>query len=349
MSNPPLAPDYVVRAVRAADLPAFLELRTLAGPGFTSLMVGDEALAARLALSERSFAASIAAPNDERYVLALEHVQTGAIVGTAALKATVGSDPPFFNFRQLRIAQASHAADRRFDMDVLILVNEFTGCSEVGSLFLRGEHRSGGVGRALAQSRYLLIAAGRERFNERVVSELRGVVSPDGQSAFWEALGRHFFRMEFHEADRLSATTDNQFILDLMPKYPIYVDLLPQAARDVIGKTHPDGEGARRLLEWEGFRFDNVVDIFEGGPLVSVSRDAIRTVREARRLKAQSAERLNHPRPALAANAAVAEFRCARISAEMDGEAFRAHPAALEALHVKEGEDLIVWMAADAQ
>ncbi len=73
--------------------------------------------------------------------------------------------------------------------------------------------------------------------------------------------------MDFAEADKLSATTDNQFILDLMPQHPIYVDLLPEAARAVIGKCHKDGEGARRLLEWEGFSFSNVIDIFDGGPL----------------------------------------------------------------------------------
>ncbi|MBI1188747.1 MAG: arginine N-succinyltransferase [Alphaproteobacteria bacterium] len=345
MSAAPLVPDYVIRAARADDMAAFAALRTLAGPGFTSLMIGDEALAARLALSERSFAAAIAAPGDERYVLALEHIPSGALVGTAALKATVGSDPPFFNFRQLRIAQASHAADRRFDMDVLILVNEFTGCSEVGSLFLREEHRAGGVGRALAQSRYLLIAADRARFNERVVSELRGVVSSDGRSPFWDALGRHFFRMEFREADRLSATTDNQFILDLMPKYPIYVDLLPDAARAVIGETHPDGAGARRLLEWEGFRFDNVVDIFEGGPLVSAPRDTIRTVREAKRLSAHADERMKSPAPVLAANAKVAGFRCARFGGRVEGGALHAHPSALSAIGVRDGGALLVWSA----
>ena len=111
------------------------------------------------------------------------------------------------------------------------------------------------------------------------------MVSPEGVSPFWEAVGRHFFRMDFAEADKLSATTDNQFILDLMPQHPIYVDLLPEEARAVIGQCHRDGEGARRLLEWEGFRSRNVVDIFDGGPLMSAPRDAIRTVREAHRLR----------------------------------------------------------------
>ncbi|HRE42748.1 MAG TPA: arginine N-succinyltransferase, partial [Terricaulis sp.] len=134
-----------------------------------------------------------------------------------------------------------------FDMDVLIGVNDFTGCTEVGSLFVRPEHRVPGVGRALAQCRYMLMAAAPHRFHHQVVSELRGVVSDDGVSPFWEAVGRHFFRMDFEEADRLSATTDNQFILDLMPQHPLYVDLLPAEARAVIGKCHRAGEGARSL------------------------------------------------------------------------------------------------------
>ena len=42
-----------------------------------------------------------------------------------------------------------------------------------------------------------------------------------------------------------------------------------------------DGEGARSLLEWEGYSFSNVIDIFDGGPLMSVRRDNIRTLRAA--------------------------------------------------------------------
>ena len=85
----------------------------------------------------------------------------------------------------------------------------------------------------------------------------------------------------------VSAVTDNQFILDLMPQHPIYVDLLPHAARKVVGQCHKDGEGARRLLEWEGFAFSNVVDIFDGGPLMSARRDHIRTLRESRRMRVE--------------------------------------------------------------
>jgi arginine N-succinyltransferase len=343
-----LSPDYVIRAAHGGDFDEVRKLTDLAGPGFTSLMLDDATLKARLALSERSFASEVSGPNDERYMLALEHIESGALAGVAAVKATIGAEPPFYNFRILRIAQASHAADRRFDMDVLILVNEFTGSSEVGSLFVKPEHRAGGIGRALAQARYLLIALEPQRFNERVVSELRGVVSADGVSPFWEAIGRHFFRMDFRDADSMSATTDNQFILDLMPKYPIYVDLLPDEARAAIGKVHPDGTAARRLLEAEGFRFDNVVDIFEGGPLVSVSRDAIRTVREAKKLVAVPHEDPPRAGRALIAKADISDFRCVSAAAAAKNDEVRLHPKALAALKVAAGEPVLAWISPNA-
>lgn len=336
------APAYVIRAAGPGDFAAFQELRREAGPGFTSLMLDDPALKKRLEASQAAFALSTSAPGSERYLLVLEHIESGEVAGCCGAKATIGASPPFFNFRVLRIAQASAAAQRRFDMSVLILVNEFTGCSEVGSLFVRAAHRAGGIGRALAQSRYLLMASAPQRFHERVVSELRGVVGADGVSPFWEALGRHFFKMDFQEADRLSATTDNQFILDLMPKYPIYADLLPETARAVIGECHPDGAGARRLLEWEGFTFSDVVDIFDGGPLLSVSRDTIRTAREARRLKLVVGAMATGKR-ALIARPDIATYRCVSAHAAIaDGEA-RVSRETLNALKLEPGAEALVW------
>ncbi len=338
-------PLYLIRAAGPDDLDGFLDLRTLAGPGFTSFMVDDAALRARLEKSATSFCARPHGPGAERYMLALEQIGGQKVAGSVGVKATIGDSPPFFNFRVLKVAQASAAAGRRFDMDVLILVNEFTGCTEVGSLFVRAEHRAHGVGRALAQARYLLMAADPQRFNDRVVSELRGVVSADGHSPFWNALGRHFFKMDFADADRMSAQTDNQFILDLMPKYPIYADLLPESARAVIGQTHPDGRGARNLLEWEGFRFDNVVDIFDGGPLVSVSRDAIRTLRETRRAPLTASDQLSGARRALIATAQVQDFRCAAAGAVHEDGVTRVHPETLAALGLKDGDICLAWIA----
>ncbi|MEJ0023565.1 MAG: arginine N-succinyltransferase [Alphaproteobacteria bacterium] len=334
------AADYVVRPATEADLPALIGFRALTGPGFTSLSIDDDRLASRLALAARSFSTSSEPRTDQRYILFLEHVPTGQIAGLAQVKAVVGRTQPFFNFRILQIAAASAAAARRYDMDVLILVNECAGCTEVGSLFVKAEHRIHGLGRLLSRARYMLMAADPERFAPRIVSELRGFFTPDGVSPFWEALGRHFFRMDFEAADHLSATSDNQFILDLMPKYPIYVDLLAKAAQDVIGRCHPEGEGARRLLEQEGFRFDRVVDIFDGGPLLSAPRDTIRTVRKAQLLRAREGA-AGGDTPMLLANPEVAAFRCISAPAQLTAEEIILPRASMQRLGVSSGARIL--------
>lgn len=342
------APAYVMRAAGPADLEGFKQLRARAGAGFTSLMMDDAAMAAKLELSAASFAKPDDTQGPERYFIALEHVESGELAGCCAIKSTIGETPPFFNFRLIREAQFSPIVNRRFDMDVLISVNDFTGQSEVGTLFVRPEHRGPGIGRALAQVRYLLMALAPKRFSERVISELRGVVLPDGVSPFWEALGRYFFHMDFAEADRISANSDNQFILDLMPQHPIYVDLLPESARAVIGKCHSDGEGARRLLEWEGFTFASVIDIFDGGPLMHCPRDQIRTLRDSRRKTIALASDLQTARRGLIAVPRVADFRCVAARIAVEGPAAKVDADTLRALKLEPGADVQIWVEGDA-
>ena len=88
--------------------------------------------------------------------------------------------------------------------------------------------------------------------------------------------------MTFPEADEFNAVHGTKFIADLMPRSPIYVALLTDEARSVIGQPHPSGRAALRMLEQEGFSYDRYVDIFDGGPTVTAPTDEIRTVRESR-------------------------------------------------------------------
>lgn len=278
----------VVRAARREDRDKFIELARAAGPGFTSMSVDDTALETKLETAEKSFAGEIDDGSAATYQLMLEDTETGTVAGTAAVKPEIGVKKPFFDFKIFTLAQASIEADKRFDMEAMLLVNDFAGSTEVGSLFVSDIMRGRGAGRLIAQARYMLIASQPERFSDRVLAELRGIVDGDGHSIFYEHVTRPFFKMTFDEADRLSASTDNQFIVDLMPVHPIYLDLLPKAARDVVGHTHPHGKNARSLLEWEGFTYDRYVDIFDGGPLVSCRTDQLRTNRESRQLSVGS-------------------------------------------------------------
>ncbi len=273
--------SWIVRAASIGDLPGLVELAHMTGGGFTNLPQDEEALAKRLAWSDASFAGDDAPPDDELYVLLLVHTQTGRVGGCAMVFSRIGAAWPFYSYKIGTLSQTSKALGRSFALQLLSLTTDHDGVSEVGGLFLHPELRTGGLGRLLARSRYLFIAQHRARFADKVLAELRGVLDDDGNSPFWDALGRQFFGMGFPEADGFNAVHGNQFIADLMPKHPIYTALLPDSARAVIGLPHPKGQAALAMLLSEGFTYDNYVDIFDGGPTVTARTDQIRTVRDS--------------------------------------------------------------------
>lgn len=336
----------IVRPAQIEDFEKFIALARKAGPGFTSLAVSDNVLKRRLKKSVKSFASETSISPDHLYLLMLENSDTGEIVGMSGIKAQIGIKDPFFNFRILNVAQKSAVTNRRFDMEVLILVNEYAGASEVGTLFVDSAMRGKGAGRLISQARYMLMAAEQDRFAEQIISELRGTVDDTGFSHFWEAIGQKFFLMDFTEADNFSAEQDNQFILDLMPKYPIYAALLPQEAQDAMGKTHPSGIGARRYLESEGFRYNGVIDIFDGGPSMSAPRDEIRTIRESRlvTVSSQTGGDDGVALTAMMSNDHVGSFKCVLDRLQFDGDAVVISDAVKAALHVEPGDKIRIWI-----
>lgn len=331
----------VVRPAVPADLDHLLELAILSGPGFTSLPEDPDQLAARLDLSRDSFTGQLP-PGDRWYTLMLEESETGDVDGIGSVKAAVGLNRPFFSFRVVTNTQSSPSLGIKLEQRTLVLVNECTGWSEVGSLFLKADRRKGGAGRLLSQSRYMLIGAQPELFNENVLAELRGVFTPDGACPFWEHVAHKFFPMDFDEADRMTGSTDKQFILDLAPRHPIYIDLLPEPARAVIGKVHPQGVPAMALLESEGFRPNGLIDIFDAGPTVACGRDNIRTVRDARRLTVAIADEVEAELPALISTDSVSDFRAVRQRAHIEGDTATLTAETADALRVRAGDTVRV-------
>jgi arginine N-succinyltransferase len=166
-------------------------------------------------------------------------------------------------------------------VDILSMCNDYTGCSEICTLFLREKSRKGLTGRFLSRSRFLFMAQHSERFADTVIAEMRGVSDEDGHSPFWQWLQEHFFSIEFPEADHLVGLGDKVFISELMPKYPIYVNLLSKKAQAVIGNVHDKTKPALKLLEKEGFEHRGYVDLFDAGPTVEAKLGNIRSVRES--------------------------------------------------------------------
>jgi len=274
--------SFRVRPARNADFQAIYEMAKLTGGGFTNLPADKGTLVAKLSRSEDAFSRETENPDGDLFVFVLENGETGQIRGTCQIFSRVGTEQPFYSYRISTLKQTSPELGRTFRAEMLTLCTDFEGSSEVGGLFLHPAERAGGLGVLLARSRYLFIKRHRDRFADKVLAELRGVIDEAGGSPFWDAIAGRFFGMNFQEADEFNGTHGTQFIADLMPKTPIYTAMLPESARAVMSVPHPSGRAAMRMLEQEGFTADGYVDIFDGGPTLSAPTDHIRTIREAR-------------------------------------------------------------------
>ncbi|HJP68086.1 MAG TPA: arginine N-succinyltransferase [Sphingomicrobium sp.] len=274
--------NFRVRPATAHDFRAIYQMAKLTGGGFTNLPADRATLVSKLARSDESFARDGDTQEGDLYVFVLENPNAGAIRGTCQVFGQVGVSQPFYSYHISTLTQTSPELGKTFRNQMLSLTTDLEGASEVGGLFLHPEVRAGGWGSLLARSRYLFIKLHRARFGERTLAELRGVMDEAGNAPFWDALAGRFFGMTFPEADDFNAVHGTKFIADLMPKTPIYVSLLAETGRAVIGQPHPTGRAALRMLEQEGFSYDRYVDIFDGGPTVTAQTDHIRTIREAR-------------------------------------------------------------------
>ena len=300
---------YRIRAARDSDLKPLYEMAKLTGGGFTNLPPDRSALTNKLERSAAAFAREDDAKADDLFVLVLENTETEEVRGTCQIFTHVGQSYPFYSYRLGTLTQHSKELNRTFRADMLGLTTDLEGCSEVGGLFLHPGERAGGLGLLLARSRYLFIAQHRARFADRVLAELRGIIDEAGGSPFWDGLAGRFFGMNFQDADQFNAVQGHQFIADLFPKHPIYTAMLPETARAVIGLPHPSGRAAMRMLENEGFAYENYVDIFDGGPTMIARTDAVRTIRDVRSATVHALD-FDGGDPSLIASGRLADFRC---------------------------------------
>ncbi|MES2259809.1 MAG: arginine N-succinyltransferase [Pseudomonadota bacterium] len=270
----------VVRAIKATDLDALYGMASQVGSGMTTLKPDMKMLGDRLDIACASFAETIP-PEKRDYMFVMEDGRDGRLAGVCAIKGSVGLDEPFYNYRIGTLVHSSRELNVFSRMETLYLSNDLTGSTELCSLFLHPDYRHGNNGKLLSKSRFLFIAQFQHLFTEKLIAEMRGFQAPDGSSPFYEGLGRHFFKMDFNHVDDLTALGKKSFIAELMPRQPLYVDYLPEAARATIGKVHLSTAPARRLLEQEGMHFEGYVDIFDAGPVLQARVSELRALRDS--------------------------------------------------------------------
>ena len=272
---------WIVRSVRIDDLDALFELAQSATKGLTSLQLDRARLLDRVEQSTFAFSRTGISPRGEPYVLVLVNTESGELVGTSTIYAKTGGYQPLYAYRRVESDHQSEllgVSQHRVRLD---LERIHDGPTEIGSLFLRGIYRGEGRGRWLSLARFALISMLPHRFADRVIAQMRGRAEADGSVPFWDAVAGRFIPVDFATADAMS-TISKQFIEEMMPQHPIYLELLGKNIRDGIGKVHMETEPAIAMLKAEGFAATDLFDIFDAGPVMSAETKSIRAVQRTR-------------------------------------------------------------------
>lgn len=325
-----------LRPVRLDDFDDILALAQISDGGMTNLPPDPPALRQRVEFAVESFAKNASEPSGEVYMMVLD--VGGKVLGTSAVFSAVGLDYGFVNYRINKTVHASKQLKKRIERRLLVPTHDFTGCGEVGSLFVSPEARGGGYGKFLGKARYLFIAMHRDLIASPVCAELRGWRGPNGEQPFWDAIGKPFFDMEFEAADVANAAMGNQFISDLMPRHPIYTALLPEAARETLGKPHDNAAPAFNMLLKEGFSYRGYIDVFDGGPLVDAEIDDILTVRNSKNFTVDNISDDDKAAPLmLLASGRLSSFRVVRAPARVQDKKITIGATAASLLNVRAG------------
>lgn len=308
---------FLIRAVETKDLQDLFFLSKSSGFGFTTLPSSIEHIEKKINLSIKAFSDYIEDSVSNFYWLVLEDVRKSKVVGCSGICSSVGLNDVFYHYRITRESHHCASLDVHSSVNVLSLCNDYTGSSELCSLFLLDEYRGMFLGKLLSKSRFLFLANFPKLFGSKVIAELRGVSDDKGYSPFYSWLQDLFLHIDFSKADYLCGIGDKSFIAELMPRHPVFLDMLPKSAQEVIGEVHPDTRPALSMLQKEGFLYNNYIDIFDAGPTVECDISDINTVSSSKVLKVKIINNCKGKK-VIISNMNLQGFTSALVAAEID-------------------------------
>ena len=271
---------YVLRSVRPDDLKNLFKLSNIMT--FINLPPDEDLISAKIDSSIQSFHNPSKNLFENYYIFVLEDEERDEVLGVSMIHAQHGTDEePHFYLTVGQESKFSQTINTGFVHGTLKLGLDTNGPTEIGGLILNPEFRGHKekLGKQLSFVRFLYMAENQNRFKPMIHSELMPPLDKLGNSPLWEAVGRRFFNMNYHEADVLSRS-NKEFILSLFPSENIYQTLLPMEARESIGKVGKETEPVKRMLENVGFKYTLEVDPFDGGPHYRCPLKDIKPIKE---------------------------------------------------------------------
>lgn len=261
---------HLIRPIKIEDTEAFTELAFQASLGMTSMPKNRKLLKKKVEDSVNAFA-KLKKNRSNSYVFVLEDTETDQLEGTSAINVSMGALEPFYFFQ----------IEQKKSLHTLQSTTLQNGPTELCSLFLNSTCRKVGLGRLLSFSRLLFIAAFPAKFEEKIGAAMRGYIDQKENSPFWNGIGKHFYPVEFSQL-MVQLEKGKKFIESFFPEFPIYLELLPKEVQECVGKMHANTLPAFKILQEEGFKTTNLVDLLDGGPLIAAPSTTIRTIVESK-------------------------------------------------------------------
>jgi arginine N-succinyltransferase len=249
-------PTIQVRAARADDLPL---LQAWLRPGAARTLPAADA---------RTEAWLVAARADDRPLACLR------------LRRAIGLDLPRCWYRCGWVVHAAPELGLFQRLQTLQLGNDLTGASELADIAWAPDLDAPAqaavlaplLGHALAAVRNGMPLAGTVPL---LIAELPGLRDDDGQSPFWQGLGRAFHDGDPAQAARQWGPAWRSHVAALMPRQPVYAAFLPADAQAAIGVADPAQAVLTGLLRAAGLRPSGHVAIDDGGPVLSAPLDGL--------------------------------------------------------------------------
>lgn len=307
---------FVVRPITPIDIEAMFTFSKAASRGIANLPTHPPRMHKLIDDAVQSFKKNVSEPDKEIYSFILENTLTKEKVGTCSILSKAGARAPYGTFYIENLPEGEVYPPDGCNHALLYPRNyENEGPSELCALYLLPAFRKGGLGKLLSLSRLLFVAINRQRFTENIFADMRGYITPEGRTPFWESVGEKIWKYTFQEVleklDREEIT-----LSELLPHYPIHWCMISPEAQKYVGKTHPNTQAAYYLLNNQGLCYQREVSILDGGPLVMAPISAVHTVSKSKVVVVEAiVESLETPGTDVLICAEDKEFRatCARI------------------------------------
>lgn len=276
---------FFIRPAKPEDAPTLLKLAKMVH--FINLPADQDIINNKIARSMECFAGEKLQPQDQLFMFVLEDGETGNPIGTSSIIPC--NSWPGHPYTFLKVRKREHYSD---DLQIgqvhitLQLEEDVSGPTEIGGLILFPNYRGHKekLGSLLSLIRFNFIGLNRKKFDDRLVAEMMGALTPDSNNLLWEYLGRRFINLTYTEADRFCQHS-KEFMISLFPRGEIYATLLPAEARSLIGKVGAETEPAKAMLENLGFTYDDQIDPFDGGPYLEAKISDIALITGTREVK----------------------------------------------------------------